>query len=143
MNYKVLNSIAHNFGQSYVSSMSYSENDYTMGHILKYARLTGAPIFNINILNGMTEPVLPIDTKIYRIFKESPKNLKYFIDAEGASIESIKQAQMILSFDLSITKPHELNPDILETPYTLKVNITDDRDILHTSKITGWGFVEP
>jgi hypothetical protein len=38
--FKVLKGVAHNIGHSFTSLMNYSVDDYSMGHILRYARET-------------------------------------------------------------------------------------------------------
>ncbi len=36
--YKVLKGVAHNVGHSFTSLMNYADDDYTMGHILRFVR---------------------------------------------------------------------------------------------------------
>jgi hypothetical protein len=50
--FKVLKSVAHNIGHSFTSLMNYSRDDYSMGHILRFARETGLKHFHFWCIQG-------------------------------------------------------------------------------------------
>ena len=53
---KVLKGVAHNVGSSFTSLMNYATDDYSMGHILRFARESGIEILRIDLLNGRGGP---------------------------------------------------------------------------------------
>jgi hypothetical protein len=42
--FKVLKGVAHNVGASFTSLMNYASDDYSMGHILRFARQQGTTL---------------------------------------------------------------------------------------------------
>src|SRR5260370_40068012 len=54
--YKVLKGVAHNIGHSFTSLMNYSVDDYSMGHILRFARETGLNTLTIDFVTGEGHP---------------------------------------------------------------------------------------
>ncbi len=142
-NYKVLNSIAHNLGQDYVSTLNYLHEDYAMGHLLNHALKTNISTLNIDILKGVAEENVDRNSVAWSVIKKSPEVLKRLVKSEGGSMETIKTAKMRLSFDLNSSRPNERNSKLIEYPYTLRVDIADDRNAEHSYTHTGWWFEEP
>ena len=54
--FKVLKGVAHNIGDSFTSLMNYSADDYSLGHILRFARESGINILTIDLLSGQGSP---------------------------------------------------------------------------------------
>jgi hypothetical protein len=54
--YRVLKSVAHNIGHSFASLMNYTGDDYVMGHLLTFARLTGRDTLAIDFVKGEAGP---------------------------------------------------------------------------------------
>jgi len=55
--FKVLKGVAHNIGHSFTSSMNYAIDDYTMGHVLRFARYSGNDTLHIDFTTGVGKPV--------------------------------------------------------------------------------------
>jgi hypothetical protein len=53
---KVLKGVAHNVGSSFTSLVNYAADDYSMGHILRFARESGRDTLTIDLLNGTGSP---------------------------------------------------------------------------------------
>src|ERR1700733_7773281 len=53
---KILKGVAHNIGSSFTSLMNYSGDDYSMGHILRFARESGINSLTIDLLTGQGSP---------------------------------------------------------------------------------------
>jgi hypothetical protein len=73
--YKVLKSVAHNIGHSFTSLMNYADDDYVMGHILRFARNTGTDTLTIDFVKGeagppelLAEPLSEIPVRYTRFF---------------------------------------------------------------------------
>jgi hypothetical protein len=54
--FKVLKSVAHNFGHSFTSLMNYAGDDYVMGHILRFARRSGCDTLTIDFVKREAGP---------------------------------------------------------------------------------------
>ena len=54
--YKVLKGVAHNIGHSFTSLMNYANDDYSMGHILRFARETGLNELTLDFITGKGQP---------------------------------------------------------------------------------------
>jgi hypothetical protein len=50
--YKVLKSVAHNIGHSFTSLMNYADDDYAMGHLLRFARRSGCNTLTSDFVTG-------------------------------------------------------------------------------------------
>jgi len=48
--YRVLKSVVHNVGHSFTSLMNYADDDYVMGHILRFARGAGRDTLSIDLV---------------------------------------------------------------------------------------------
>jgi len=56
--YKVLKSVAHNLGHSYLSLMNYVDGDYIVEHLFRQARETGETRVEIDVLAGTIAPAV-------------------------------------------------------------------------------------
>ena len=54
--YKVLKSVAHNIGHSFISLMNYVGDDYVMGHILRFAMRTGHDTITMDFVTREAGP---------------------------------------------------------------------------------------
>src|SRR5271170_4357179 len=54
--HKVLKSVAHNFGHAFTSLMNYGDDDYVMGHILRFARQSGQDTLTIDLVKREAGP---------------------------------------------------------------------------------------
>jgi hypothetical protein len=64
---KVLRGVAHNVGSSFTSLMNYAGDDYSMGHILRFARESGLPKLTINLLTGTGYPDALLQEPVSRL----------------------------------------------------------------------------
>ena len=69
---KVLRGVTHNVGSSFNSLRNYVQDDYSLGHILRFARESGIDTLEIDLLSGQGSPLsllkgpiagLPIGTR--------------------------------------------------------------------------------
>jgi len=64
---KVLKAVAHNIASTFTNSMSSKDDDYTLGHILRFARQTGSDTLTINLLTGKASPTAPTQSPISQL----------------------------------------------------------------------------
>jgi len=61
---KVLKGVAHNIGSSFTSLMNYADDDYSLGHLLRFARQSGMNTLKIDLLSGLGEPKTLLRTPV-------------------------------------------------------------------------------
>jgi len=140
--YKVLKSISHNFGHSFISLMNWAYSDYIMGHIIKSARENNESKLTLDILAkswGPTKLVTPI---IAENLKRYCEHFPQLVTSSNSSMELIKEAKMILLIDLSKERIYKENPKYIENYFELTVEIIDDRDKKYISEFKDWWYPE-
>src|SRR5258707_14108790 len=56
MKYKVIKSVAHNFGHSFVSLMNYRGDDHVMSHLARLVVESGCTELSVDLMTGRAEP---------------------------------------------------------------------------------------
>ncbi len=139
--YKVLKSVAHSFGHSFVSLMNYRDHDYVMGHLLTQARRTRTNRFVLDILSGKTAPaglLTPVtadSVESYAIW--FPK----LVASHRTDLRFIRTAAMDIAFDLNVER-RVRGTELLESPFVCRVTIVDDRGKEWTAEIRNWWYPE-
>jgi hypothetical protein len=64
---KVLKGVANNVGSSFTSLMNYTGDDYSMGHILRFARESGTDTLTMDLLRGEGHPGALLKEPISRL----------------------------------------------------------------------------
>jgi len=140
--YKVLKSVAHSFGHSFVSLLNYANDDYVMGHLLTAARSTRTPTLLVNILTGEATPVAvlvpPVRDSIRRYCNWFPD----LVARHRTEIHFITAAKMTIAFNLAVERPVQHAPQLLESPFLCTVEIEDDRGKVWRAEIKDWWFPE-
>ena len=97
--YKVLKSVAHNIGHSFTSLMNYADDDYVMGHILRFARKTGTDTLTIDFVKGeagppelLAEPLSEIPVRYTRFFWD-------MVDRHGSERSCVRAATLTLRYN--------------------------------------------
>ncbi len=135
--YKVLKSVAHNIGQSFTSLMNYAGDDHVMGHVLRLARQTGCDTLAIDLVAGYAEPAELLQEPISKIPARYSRMFWSLVERHGSNRSFVKAATLVLRYDLHTQRPLHRNENIIESPYTCDVRITDDRGQDYTSHLHG------
>jgi len=139
--FKVLKGVAHNVGHSFTSLMNYSGDDYSMGHILRFARKTGSNTLTIDLLTGSGTPASLLKAPISDLPDRYSKMFLHLVKSSGSDRELIQSATLTLIYDLSRSKPSPLVGESL-SPYTCNVSIVDVRGKNYTAHFSDWWYVE-
>jgi len=139
--YKALKSVAHNFGQSFVSLVNYTNNDYFMNYLLRNVRNTTVCRLEINILESNASPEILLTHEVRETVKMYCKWFAQFVRDCGASIDFISNASMVVEFNLTISRPCSFNAAIIETPFVCETIIEDNRGKKYSYTHKGWWFV--
>jgi hypothetical protein len=138
---KVLKGVAHNVGGSFTSSMNYTDDDYSMGHILRFARESGNTTLTLDLLNGTGSPDRLLKEPISELPTWYSKMFLRLVKSTGSDRDLIQSATLTLTYDLFRSRPSPIQGE-LETWYTCDVSIVDNRGKDYAAHFDGWWFIE-
>ena len=141
--YKVLRSIAHNFGQSFVGSSRARAEDHLLGHLLADCRRTRLSTLSIDIFTGAASPETLVDRPLARVLERYVREFPELVTGSQTDMKYVKGARMELSFDLATERPSTSAPGRSETPFVCRVSIDDDRGKTWVAELQGWCAPEP
>lgn len=135
--FKVLKGVAHNIGHSFTSLMNYSRDDYSMGHILRFARETGLNTLAIDLVKGEGQPADLLRDPISALPDWYTKMFWNMVTSAGSDRTLIQAATLTLSYDL---EKHQPGPraEYPQSPYTCDVAILDTRGKTYSAHFEGW-----
>jgi hypothetical protein len=135
--YKVLKGVAHNIGHSFTSLMNYTEDDYTMGHILRFARETGLNELTIDLVAGKAQPPALFRDPISKLPEWYTRMFWNMVERSGSDRSLVQTAMLTLRYDLTKSRSFPV-----QNPYVCDVSILDDRGKNYCSHFEGWWHVE-
>jgi hypothetical protein len=136
--YKVLKGVAHNIGHSFTSLMNYADDDYTMGHILRFARETRTDRLTIDFVTGTGKPAALLREPISGVPRWYTTRFWDLVASSGSDRSLVKVATLTIQYDLTKT----LSGPPAENPYVCDVSIVDDRGKCYRAHFAGWWYVE-
>jgi hypothetical protein len=139
--FKVLKGVAHNIGHSFTSLMNYSGDDYSLGHILRFARETGVNTLTIDLLTGQGLPASLLREPISALPDWYSKMFLRMVQNSGSDRELLRSATLTLVYDLQRDRPSPIK-DEPQSPYTCDVSIVDVRGRNYIARFSGWWFIE-
>lgn len=140
--HKPLKSVSHNFSHSFISLMNYIGNDYFMGELLKRARKTRLTRLEINILDNTAEPKELLTKQMRKSIDHWNKWFPTLVNDSGSSMDFVSKVNMIIEYDLTVSRPHPNDIKYLENPFNCTIIITDDRGKEYSHKHEDWWFPE-
>jgi len=140
--YKVLRSVAHNIGHSFTSLMNYADDDYVMGHILRFARQSGRDTLTIDFVAGTGTPRQLLRKPLSEVPARYTKFFWDLVHRHGSERSYVARASLTVRFDLSQERPARDAPQFLESPYTCHVRVTDKRGKEYVAEFKDWWFPE-
>ncbi len=138
---KVLKGVAHNVGSSFTSLMNYTADDYSMGHILRFARESGIETVKIDLLHGHGGPDALLKEPISELPTWYSKMFLRLVESAGSDLSLIRSATLTVTYDLRSNRPSPI-PGEPQSAYTCDVSIVDSRGKDYASHFDGWWFVE-
>jgi len=138
---KVLKGVAHNIGSSFTSLMNYAGDDYSMGHVLRFARESGADTLRIDLLSGQGSPDALLKEPIAGLPNWYSKMFLRLVQSAGSDRELIQSATLKLTYDLQHNRPSPI-PGEPQSPYTCDVSIAVIRGKEYAAHFSGWWFVQ-
>ena len=136
--HKVLRSVAHNLGHSYLSLMNWRGENYVVEHLYQRAKSTGESEVRIDALAGTIEPPafqIPV-------LLESVAGLRgavaRMVQTGGAALDLVSSVRMVIRFDLHARKYSDRVPDVELAVYDCTVEILDERGKQHVATVKEW-----
>jgi len=139
---KVLKSVAHNIGHSFTSLMNYAHDDYVMGHLLRFARQTGLDTLTIDFVKGQAGPTELLGAPISEVPSRYVKFFWDLVERHGSDRSLVRDALLTLRYDTKVERPVRTNSDLMESPFTCDVQITDVRGKGYTAHFESWWYPE-
>jgi hypothetical protein len=139
--FKVLKGVTHNIGHSFTSLMNYSVDDYSMGHILRFARETGLNTLTIDFVTGQGQPESLLRDPISELPHWYTKMFWNLVQRSGSDRALVQSATLTLNYNLQRTRLGSV-ADVLQSPYTCEVSILDVRGKSYCAHFEGWWEVE-
>ena len=140
--HKVLKSVSHNFGHSFVSFMNYMETDYFLGLLQTEMQKTELNRLEVDILNNESQPKELLTRKIQKSINYWNKWFPELVENSKSSMEFVKSAKMVIEFDLTLNRPYPHNNKFTENPYMCEITIIDDNGKEYKKEQKGWWFPE-
>lgn len=134
--FKVLKGVAHNIGHSFTSLMNYSVDDYSMGHILRFARESGLDTLTIDFLTAKGQPSVLLRDPISELPHWYTKLFWDLVVRSGSDRALVQSATLALQYDLRKSEPWP-RPGLLQNPYTCDVSILDSRGTKYSAQLRG------
>jgi hypothetical protein len=136
--YKVLHSVAHNFGQSFVGASRARADDHLLEHLLADCRRMQERTLSVDILTGEAKPDVLVSRTLARAIERHVHDFPDLVEGSHTGMQVIRAARMELSFDLGTERPASGAPSRMESPYLCTVSIDDDRGKTWTAELRGW-----
>ncbi len=143
MKYKILKSAAHNFGNSFASTLNYAADDYIMSHLARRALTSGQTEMKVDLLTGEAGPPeliqSPVDASIATRIRWFPTLLV----SQRIDPTVVREAHMRITFDTArCTAPATFSGyTVSEMPFDCWVTLLDDHSKTHTAHFRrSWWF---
>ena len=103
--YKVLKSVAHNIGHSFTSLMNYADDDYVMGHILRFARSTGRDTLTLDFARREAGPPELLAPPISEVPARYTEWFWDLVQRHGSDRSLVQSATLTLRYDIATKRP--------------------------------------
>ncbi|MBB6613150.1 hypothetical protein H7F15_19075 [Pontibacter sp. Tf4] len=122
--------------------MNYINDDYFLGHLLKRARATNQNRLEVDIVNNIAKPEELLTEPVRSSIDSWNKRFPELVESSGSTMEFVKEATMVVEFDLRIQRAYAGNNSLLESPFYCEISIVDDRGKVYKHRHEGWWFPE-
>ena len=121
--YKVLKSIAHNTGHTFVSAMNWSDGGFPIYHLRAAANTAGVTAVTIDLLRGELRPPGLLNRAVKTAVETAATMFEYQLRVHGWAPEQFTEAELRLAL-----------PD-----RSCVVDLVDDRGMHHIGNVVQWG----
>ena len=125
--YKVLKSVAHNTGHSFVSAMNWYDGGFPLNHLRAAAAAAGVTTVTIDLLRGEVEPKSVMNRAVETAVEGAATMFEYQLRVQGWAPSQFEMAELRLEL------PAE----------SCQVELVDDRGKHHVADVVQWGVDIP
>jgi hypothetical protein len=139
-NYKVLKSVAHDLGQSFLSDKNSVDSfkSYVPERLFTLARDHALPRIQIDFFNGTITPTAFAVGDVLKSISLYKRALPRLVESQGASWDTVRGAGLELVFELPTDSPAATNGKSVTPSFRCSVHILDDRGVSHVGRPTNW-----
>jgi hypothetical protein len=121
--YKVLKSVAHNTGHSFLSAMNWYDGAFPLNHLRAAAAAVGVNAVTIDLLRGEITPARVMNRAVKTAVESAATMFEYQLRVQGWAPSQFEMAELRLEL-----------PDRL-----CQVELVDDRGKHHIADVVQWG----
>ena len=130
--YRVLPSVAHNYGASFISVMNMAPEDYAMCYLVRAAMAGQVDSVEIDLLTGTVVPAR-LPAELLMSIRSYVAGFGAHVQRSGAALDMISHATM----RLDVARGHVIgipDPGHLRARIYCEVALTDDRGKIHRGR---------
>jgi len=136
MKYKVIKSVAHNFGHSFISLMNWRGEDYVMAHLARAAVRSGVDTLRVDLLSGAAEPDALLSRPVRASVEAYVRGLPRDLESQGVTPAAVVGGEMCVRFDLAQRAEDRTWARHFRVPVECVVRLTDDRGKTSEGRVT-------
>ena len=137
--YKVLKSVAHNLGHSFLSDMNTGDfKTFVPETIFQLALENHSPRVDIDFINQTVSPKVFDVPDVAKSVECYLKMLHALVEDQGSSWDFVREARLRLEFDLENTTETKCHPRRPKPSLKCLVEIVDDRGVTHQGRPNHW-----
>lgn len=138
MKYKNLKSAAHNFADSFASSLNYDSDDYVMSHLCRSVIAFGRKELNVDLLSGVATPPELLTPPVIQSLALRTQRFPEQLRSQRIDPERVQRATMRFVFEDARVGEDIGFPNHKEMPFDAFVTLLDDRGVEHTAHFRRW-----
>jgi hypothetical protein len=132
--YRALKSAAHNFGDSFASTLNYAAGDYIMSHLARRALASGRTEMTADLLTGEAGPPELVAPPVNESIAARVHGLPGLLASQRIDPAVVRDARMRIVFDtVSCTTTSVEGYTVSEVPFDCWVTLLDDHNQTHTA----------
>src|SRR6266850_3100548 len=134
MKYKALKSAAHNFGDSFASTLNYAAGDYIMSHLARRALASGRTEMTVDLLTGEAGPPELVGPPVDESIAARVRGLPSLLASQRIDPAVIREARMRIVFDTASCATTSVDGyTVSEVPFDCWVTLFDDHNQTHAA----------
>lgn len=134
MKYKALKSGAHNFGDSFASTLNYAAGDYIMSHLARRALASGRTEMTVDLLTGEAGPPELVGPPVDESIADRVRGLPRLLASQRIDPAVVRDARMRIVFDTASCATASVDGyTVSEVPFDCWVTLLDDHNQTHTA----------
>lgn len=138
--YKVLKSVAHNLGHSFLSDMNAVSPGWTIVPEILYqvAKAQGEQHIAVDFLSGEIDPPSLRTPEVAESIANYQRQLPSLVESQGAAMEMVHGVTLNIEFRFDEPRHSRYDPEVELPSFECEVVIVDDRGSRHIGRPKKW-----